>query len=296
MTKTAWIFPGQGSQEIGMGLDLAAIPHAQARFELAEQILGWSVLDLCQKDLETLSKTFYTQPCLYVIESILTDLLQAQGQTPDLVAGHSLGEYSALYAAKVFDFATGLRLVQRRAQLMDSAAGGKMVALIGFNREQLETALNQTPGVSLANDNSEAQVVITGEPEAVEQILAQVKVKRAVPLNVSAAFHSPFMAQPAAEFNQVLDSVKFENAQVPILSNVEPEPATNAEIIKARLARQMTGSVRWREISEQLSSLEVTQVIEIGPGKVLTGLIKRTYPDIALVNISKAEQIFGEVA
>lgn len=296
MTKTAWIFPGQGSQEVGMGLDLIDIPLAQSRFEQAKKLLGWSILEVCQKDLATLSQTLYTQPCLYVIETILTDLLQEKGLSPALVAGHSLGEYSALYAAKVFDFETGLKLVQRRAQLMDNASGGKMVALIGFDRTQLETALNQTAGVTLANDNSDAQVVITGEPEAVDQILAQIKVKRAVPLNVSAAFHSPFMAQPATEFNQVLNSVKFENAQVPILSNVEPEPTTDATVIKNRLSRQMTGSVRWREISEQLPVLEVTQVMEIGPGKVLTGLIKRTCPDIVLVNISKAEQILGEAA
>ena len=138
MNKTAWVFPGQGSQSVGMGVDLIDIPAAKIKFEQAEQILGWSVLEICQAEEDKLSRTLYTQPCLYVIESILADLLQEQGKTPQLVAGHSLGEYVALYTAKVFDFEAGLRLVKRRAELMDKAAGGKMVALIGFEREQLQ--------------------------------------------------------------------------------------------------------------------------------------------------------------
>lgn len=293
MAKTAWLFPGQGSQEVGMGLDLQELSQTQARFQQAEQILGWSVLDLCQSDTDKLSRTLYTQPCLYVIESLLVELLREKGQTPDFVAGHSLGEYVALYAAGVFDFETGLKLVKRRAELMDNAAGGKMAALIGFNREQLEEVISKTGNVVLANDNSSAQVVISGTPEAVEMVLGNIKVKRAVPLNVSAAFHSPFMAQPAAEFEQVLAGVEFKDAQVPVLSNVEPEPATEGEILKQRLIRQMTGSVRWREISEQFPQLGLEKVVEIGPGKVLTGLIKRSCPDMALENISTVAQITG---
>ena len=123
MTKTAWIFPGQGSQVVGMGIDLKEMPSSKDKFEQAEQILGWSILEKCQGDETELSRTLYTQPCLYVIESILTDLLQDKGQQPDLVAGHSLGEYSALYAAGVFDFESGLRLVKRRAELMDIEIG-----------------------------------------------------------------------------------------------------------------------------------------------------------------------------
>jgi len=204
MTKTAWVFPGQGSQAIGMGVDLLDLPFAKVKFEQASQILGWDVLEICQSQDDKLSRTFYTQPCLYVVESILADLLIERGNTPNLVAGHSLGEYVALYAAKVFDFDAGLRLVQRRAELMDNAQGGTMAALIGFDREQLERQIQQTPNVVLANDNSPAQVVISGTPEAVQDVLAQVKVKRAVPLNVSGAFHSPLMAAAAAEFQEVL--------------------------------------------------------------------------------------------
>jgi [acyl-carrier-protein] S-malonyltransferase len=285
MVKTAWVFPGQGSQIVGMGASLAAISAAQSKFVQAEKILGWSVLDCCQGDEEKLSRTLYTQPCLYVIEAILVDLLMEKGESPQLVAGHSLGEYVALYSAAVFDFADGLNLVKRRAELMDGAAGGKMAALMKFDRQQLEDVLDKTDGVVLANDNSEQQVVISGTPEGVDAVLAQVKAKRAVPLKVSGAFHSPFMAQAAQEFQQVLQAVPFTDAKVPVLSNVNPHPAKASEVLKERLMQQMTGSVRWREIMLQLPLEEVSHVVEVGPGKVLTGLIKRTCPDIDVRNV-----------
>ena len=291
MTKTAWVFPGQGSQATGMGADLVDLPVGQAKLAIAEDILGWSVSEVCSSDDAQLSRTLYTQPCLYVIESILVDLLREKGHQPALVAGHSLGEYVALYTTGVFSFEAGLRLVQRRAELMDSTSDGKMAALIGFDREALDQQLQQTPGVVLANDNNAGQVVISGTPEAVAHIMATVKAKRAVPLNVSGAFHSPLMAPAATEFQQVLDSVTFQDAQVPVLSNVEPLPATDGSVLRDRLSRQMTGSVRWRELSLQLATEGVERVIEVGPGKVLTGLIKRTCGDIALENISSAAEI-----
>ncbi len=286
MTKTAWVFPGQGSQAIGMGVDLLELPFAKVKFEQAKQVLGWDVLEICQSPDDKVSRTLYTQPCLYVVESILADLRIERGNIPNLLAGHSLGEYVALYAARVYDFDAGLRLVKRRAELMDNAYGGMMAALIGFNREQLEQQLQQTPDVVLANDNSPTQVVISGTPEAVQNVLAQIKVKRAVPLNVSGAFHSPLMAEAAAEFQEVLQSVSFANAQIPVLSNVEPVPTVEASTLKNRLQRQMTGSVRWREISMQLPVEGIERVVEIGPGKVLTGLIKRMCPDLVLENVS----------
>lgn len=291
MTKTAWVFPGQGSQAVGMGVDLVDLPEAQSKFQQAEQILGWSVSDLCQGEEEQLSRTLYTQPCLYVIESILADLLIERGQQPDLVAGHSLGEYVALYAARVFDFESGLRLVKRRAELMDAAAGGKMVALMKFNREQLEKALDKNADVVLANDNSAEQVVISGTPEAVDSIISQVKVKRAVPLKVSGAFHSPLMAPAAEEFQAILDSAPFADAKVPVSCNVEPIPTVQGEQLKERLKQQMTGSVRWREIMLQLPAEGIAEVIEIGPGKVLAGLIKRTCPDLVLQNVNEVADV-----
>ena len=291
MTKTAWVFPGQGSQALGMGIDLLDIPAAKEKFAQAEAILGWSVTEICQNEEEKLSRTLYTQPSLYVVESILADLLRERGHQPDFVAGHSLGEYIALYIAGVFEWSAGLHLVRRRAELMDSAAGGMMAALMNFDREQLEAAIAQTPDVVLANDNSPAQVVISGDPDGVRAVMSQVKAKRAIPLKTSGAFHSPLIAAAAAEFQDILDCVEFQPAVVPVLSNVEPVPSIDAKILKQRLSQQMTGSVRWREISLQLPASGVEQVVEIGPGNVLTGLIKRTSPDLILKNVRNAAEL-----
>jgi [acyl-carrier-protein] S-malonyltransferase len=291
MTKTAYVFPGQGSQALNMGIDLLDIPSAKAKFDQAEEILGWSVSDICQNDEARLSRTLYTQPCLYVVESILADLLLEKGQKPDLVAGHSLGEYIALYVAGVFDWTTGLKLVKRRAEIMDNAAGGMMAALLNFDREQLEKVIAETPDVVLANDNSPAQVVISGTPEAVEFVMSNVKAKRAVPLKVSGAFHSHLMKTASQEFQEILDGIVFQTAKVPVSSNVDPVPATDAEVLKQRLIQQMTGSVRWREISLQLPENGITKVVEIGPGNVLTGLIKRTVDGIELKNIRNTGEL-----
>ena len=291
MTKTAWVFPGQGSQAVGMGQDLPDIPEAQAKLAAAEQILGWSITDICQGDEQTLARTLYTQPCLYVVESILCDLLVAKIGLPQLVAGHSLGEYVALYAAGVFNFASGLRLVKKRAELMDGAAGGKMAALMKFDRSQLTTVLNEVDGVVLANDNSAGQVVISGTPEAVEYILGKVKTKRAVALNVSGAFHSPLMQSAAKQYTEVLDSVSFNDAKIPVLSNTDPTPSSDRQELKQRLVRQMTSSVRWRETMLQFPQQEVTNVIEVGPGKVLCGLIKRTCREIELEAVGTVAQL-----
>jgi [acyl-carrier-protein] S-malonyltransferase len=290
MTKIAWVFPGQGSQNLGMGLDLAETLIGQQRYTEAEQILGWSVLQICQ-DQEKLGQTQYTQPCLYVVSAILSDLLAAQGHQPDLVAGHSLGEYPALYAAGVFDFATGLKLVQQRAQLMGQAADGKMAALIGFDRAQLDAALAQQTDVVLANDNHAGQVVISGRPAAVDALLSQIKVKRAVPLNVSGAFHSPLMADASAAYTPSLLAANFRLARVPVLSNVEPQPSTDAELLRQRLIAQMTGGVCWRETCLQFNALGVSQAMEVGPGKVLAGIIKRTCPDLSLLNVGSLAEL-----
>jgi [acyl-carrier-protein] S-malonyltransferase len=291
MTKTCWVFPGQGSQAIGMGMDLLNLSYAKDKFAQAEEILGWSVIDICQSEDDKISRTLYTQPSMYVVESILADLMQERGQQPDLVAGHSLGEYVALYVARAFDWSAGLSLIKRRAELMDSAAGGMMAALIGFDREQLEQKIQQTPEVVLANDNSPAQVVISGTPAAVEAVMSQVKSKRAIPLKVSGAFHSPLMAAAAAQFQEVLESVTFKSAEIPVLSNVEPVPSVDAKVLKDRLSRQMTGSVRWRELSQRLPAEGIERVVEIGPGTVLTGLIKRTCPDLILENVSSVKDL-----
>lgn len=289
MAKTVWVFPGQGSQTVGMGSDLADV--AKDKFAEADDVLGWSVLGLCQSDEAKLADTLYTQPCLYVIECILADLLKAKRMQPDLVAGHSLGEYSALYTAGVFNFVAGLRLVKRRAELMAQAADGAMAALMGFNRDELDDKLATTEGVVLANDNNPGQVVISGTPEAVETVMTGIKAKRAVKLNVSGAFHSPLMAPAAHEFDQILTDLPFKTATIPVLSNVDPTPSTDGDRLKQRLMQQMTGSVRWREISLSLPDQAVETVVEVGPGKVLAGLTKRTCRSLTLKNVGTLEQV-----
>jgi len=291
MSKLAFVFPGQGSQTIGMEADLAETSLGKERFEKAEEILGWSVLDACRQDEANLSRTLYTQPCLYVVESILIDLLIDEvGYLPQYVAGHSLGEYSALYAARVFSFEAGLRLVQQRAKLMDTAAGGKMVALMKIDRAQLEAALDKNSDAVLANDNSPQQVVISGTPEAVDAVIEEVKAKRAIPLNVSGAFHSPLMDSVAQDYKQLLDEVSFGEAIIPVLPNVNPVPTVEATVLKTHLMEQMTGRVRWRETLLKLAEENVSQLVEVGPGNVLTGLCKRTCPNLVLQNISRAAE------
>ena len=289
--KTAWIFPGQGSQILGMGMDLLGIDSAKATFDRAAEILGWSIVDICQNDEVKLANTQYTQPCLYVIESILVNLLKQKGLTAEVVAGHSLGEFVALYAAGVFDFETGLQLVKRRAELMAQASEGGMTALLGFDRAQLDDVIAATEGVVLANDNSAAQAVISGTAAGIAAVVAQIKLKRAIPLKVSGAFHSPMMATAATEFGKLLAPISFHDAKIPVLSNVAPTPATDGTELKSRLDRQITGSVRWREISLQLPALGITQAIEVGPGKVLGGLIKRTCEGIEVGQVGTRSNI-----
>mgnify|MGYP005847201605 CR=1 FL=1 len=291
MVKTAWVFPGQGSQAAGMGVDLAKNPLAAEKFEMAAGILGWSVLESCETG-ENLSQTRYTQPCLYTVECALVDLLRDRAVAePQVVAGHSLGEYVALYAARVLDFETGLNLVKRRGELMSQASEGQMAALMKFDRDQLEAAIAQTEGVVLANDNSPLQVVISGTEAAIAQVLSQVKVRRSVPLDVSGAFHSPLMEPAAAEFQTLLEPIDFKDATIPVLSNVDPSPETAAAALKTRLQQQMTGSVRWREIVLSLPELGIEQVLEVGPGKVLSGLVGRTVKGLNCLNVGTIAEL-----
>ncbi len=285
ITKTAWVFPGQGSQIVGMGKDLATTCLGKEYFKKAQDILGWSVLEICQGDATVLSRTLYTQPCLYVIQCILINLLKENQPNPNFLAGHSLGEYAALYAAEVFDFATGLQLIKNRAELMDKVIGGKMVALIKFDRLSLNKTIASIPDVVLANDNSEQQVVISGTPQAVDKVSHSIKAKRTIELKVSGAFHSHLMKEASEQFYILLESIDFKEAKIPVFSNVEAFPRASKIILKENLQKQMTGSVRWRETMASMIENKVTKVVEIGPGKVLSNLFKKEYTEINIKNI-----------
>jgi [acyl-carrier-protein] S-malonyltransferase len=291
----AWVFPGQGSQKVGMAAGVRDLPGARERFAEASELLGRDLLAICEGSGEgpdaDLGSTSNTQPALYVVESLLVDGLRAQGRTADLVAGHSLGELVALYAAGVFDFATGMRLIQTRSALMAEAGGGAMTAVMGFDRAELEALVAAHPDVVIANDNSSTQVVLSGMPEAVAQVSGALQCKRAIPLAVSGAFHSPFMAGPAARFAATLDSVAFADAAIPVLSNTDPSPQRDGAALKERLRNQMTTGVRWRETMDALSAAGIDTAVEIGPGNVLSGLIKRSCPSVSTAQIASAADL-----
>lgn len=291
----AWVFPGQGSQKLGMAAAVLELPGASERFAAASELLNRDLLAICAGDAEgelsDLNDTRNTQPALFVIESLLVDALRAQGRSADLVAGHSLGELVALYAAGVFDVSTGLRLMKTRSELMAGAGGGAMTAVMGFDRGELEQLVAANEGVVIANDNSSAQVVLSGTPEAVAAVSGQLTCKRAIPLAVSGAFHSPFMAQAAAAFASELEAIPFADAAIPVLSNTDPSPETSGAALKARLRNQMTTGVRWRETMERLSGEGIATAVEIGPGAVLSGLIKRSCEGISTAQIAGAADL-----
>ena len=286
----AWVFPGQGSQKVGMAEPLLELPGARERFAAASELLGRDLLAICagtaEGELSDLNDTRNTQPALFVIESLLVDGLKAQGRSAHLVAGHSLGELVALYAAGVFDAQTGLQLMKTRSELMAAAGGGAMTAVMGFDRGQLEELVAATDGVVIANDNSSAQVVLSGSPEAVAAVSAALTCKRAIPLAVSGAFHSPFMQQAADAFAEAIAAVPFADAAIPVLSNTDPTPETRGDALKERLRSQMTTGVRWRETMERFSADGVATAVEIGPGNVLSGLIKRSCEGITTAQIA----------
>lgn len=291
----AWVFPGQGSQKVGMAAGVLDLPGARERFASASELLGRDLLAICAGEatgeLSDLNDTRNTQPALFVLESLLVDALKSQSRQAELVAGHSLGELVALYAAGVFDVDTGLRLMRRRSELMAAGGGGAMTAVMGFDRGELEALVAATEGVVIANDNSSAQVVLSGTPEAVSAVSAALKCKRAVPLAVSGAFHSPFMAEAAAAFAAELEPIPFADAAIPVLSNTDPTPERSGTALKQRLITQMTSGVRWRETMEQLETAGIDTAVEIGPGAVLSGLIKRSCPSVSTAQISSAADL-----
>ena len=239
----AWVFPGQGSQKIGMANSLLDLPGSRERFELASQILGrdlWKICcgeDIPNEEICDLNDTRNTQPALFVVESLLVDDLKRQERETQVIAGHSLGEIVGLYSANVLDAKTALLLLKKRSELMAAAGGGAMIAVLGFNRNELDELIRQTEGAAIANDNSESQVVLSGSPDAVRKVADNLKCKRAIPLQVSGAFHSIFMTEASKSFAEELDKLTFKHAQVPVLSNVDPTPALNGEILNERLKK-----------------------------------------------------------
>ena len=293
----AWVFPGQGSQKIGMAKKVENLPNTKERFSYASEIFKRNLFEICEDNSEStdpfndLNSTRNTQICLFLVESILLDALKQNGYKPTYVAGHSLGEITALYCADVFSFEECVSLIKERSQLMVNAGKGSMAALIGFDRNQLDLLVNQSNDVVIANDNSSSQVVLSGSEEALEKVSKEVSCKRFLKLNVSGAFHSPFMKEPSLKFSQFLKKIKFSNPSFPVISNYVPSLCSDPNELKSRLEKQMCNGVRWRETMDLMAKDSDLQIVEIGPSNVLSGLVKRHMKDVKISQVSSADKI-----
>ena len=287
MTTFAMVFPGQGSQALGMLADLAAqYPVVEETFAQASEVLGYDLWQLVQQGpAEELNKTWQTQPALLAASVAIWRVWQQQnGATPALLAGHSLGEYSALVCAGVLDFQEAIRLVELRGKLMQEAVPegtGAMSAIIGLDNDAIAKACEESAQgqvVSPVNFNSPGQVVIAGNKEAVERANAACKAagaKRALPLPVSVPSHCALMKPAAEKLAQALESVTFSAPVLPVVNNVDVAVEQSPEAIRSALVRQLYSPVRWTESVEFMAAQGVEHLIEVGPGKVLTGLTKR---------------------
>jgi [acyl-carrier-protein] S-malonyltransferase len=304
VTTTAWVFPGQGSQSVGMCRDLYDnVKSAREVFEAADKALGFSLSKLVfEGPEEDLRQTINAQPALvtagYACLQAARELAGIKLAVPAFVAGHSLGEYTALLAAGVFDFPTAVRLARERGRLMHEAGQkrpGAMSAIMGLDEAKLAEVCKASETV-MANINSPGQIVISGAAENIKkamELATAAGASRAVPLQVSGAFHSPLM-QPAVEgMTKYLDSASFQKPSIPVIGNVMALPLTTPEDVKTELKKQLTSPVQWIKTVEYMAKNGVTTIIEIGPGRVLAGLVKRINKETATLNLGDLKAIQG---
>ena len=293
----AWVFPGQGSQKIGMANKIIDLPNAKNRFNYASEVFKRNLFEICEQNsdiknlCDDLNNTKNTQICLFLVESVLLDSLKEKGFIPNYIAGHSLGEITALYCADVLSFEDCVSLIKVRSELMADAAKGSMAALIGFDRDQLDLLVEEIDDLVIANDNSSSQVVLSGSEKGLDNISKRINAKRFLKLNVSGAFHSPFMKEPSLKFSKYLETLVFKKPSLPVISNSNPSLCSDGLELKVRLRNQMCNGVRWRETMDIMGEKNILHLIEIGPSNVLSGLGKRHLKDVKISQVSSAEQI-----
>jgi [acyl-carrier-protein] S-malonyltransferase len=300
MTKRILLFPGQGSQYVGMGKKLSeTLPAAKAILDRAKAVLGFDLADiLFNGPEEKLTRTDITQPAIFTVSMMALEVLKAHGGTFDYVAGHSLGEYSALCAAGAFSFEDGLALVRLRGQLMAQAGDkspGSMAAILGLEADKLAAVLKEASAAGIvvaANFNSPSQIVISGSTAGVQAAAKGAEAagaKKVVMLAVSGAFHSPLMEFAVPGLKEGLAKAALKAPSVPLISNVEAKPVSDAEAIRGLLLRQLTSPVRWVESMQAALALEAKEAYEVGPGKVLMGLARGISRDMKVTPVENPE-------
>jgi len=305
LVMIGWLFPGQGSQYVGMGLDLKENSEkAKEYFDISNEVMNCDIQSIIfNGPEELLKKTEYTQPAIYIVSVITGYLLIDKGLKPTALAGHSLGEYSALAIGGAFDFTTGLKLVKSRSENMANAGmekSGTMAALVGLDDETVINLCRSYEGSGVvvpANFNSPGQVVISGSINAVEWVIKSSKdagARMAVELNVSGAFHSPLMSPARENLAEMINSLEISDTFYPLFTNVDAKPVTKAIDIKSSLIQQLENPVLWAKSILEMKNKGINHFIEVGPGKVLQGLNKRIDRSIisqGVDSITKLEQI-----